>query len=254
MLLQTRVMPCLLLKDRGLVKTIKFKKPEYVGDPINAVKIFNDKEVDEMVFLDINATLNGSKPQFEYITQIAGECFMPLAYGGGIRTIDEIREILFIGVEKVVLNTIAVENPVFVREAADTVGSQSIVVSIDVKKNLFGKYVVYTHGARQKTTLSPLEHAINMEKMGAGEILINSIDQDGTMSGYDIDLIKIVSNALSIPVVACGGAGSVTDFEKAVKQGGADAVAAGSMFVFHGKHRAVLINFPARDLLKKHLP
>jgi len=252
-MLETRVIPCLLLKNRGLVKTVKFQHPQYVGDPINAVKIFNEKEVDELVFLDIEATPSGMEPQLEHIRQIAGECFMPFAYGGGIRKLEVVGEILKIGVEKVVLNTIAVEDPGFVRKAADKAGNQSVVVSIDVRKNMFGKYQVCTHGGRRKHDLNPVAHARNMEKMGAGEIFLTAVDRDGTMSGYDLALIKRVSEAVSVPVTACGGAGSVADFSDAVTNG-ASAVSAGSLFVFHGKHRAVLINFPKREILEKHLP
>lgn len=244
-MLPPRVIPCLLLKNAGLVKTVRFKDPTYVGDPINAVKIFNDKEVDELIFLDIAATVERKKPQLTLLARIAGESFMPFSYGGGIRSVDEIRDILRLGVEKVCINSQAVENPPFIQDAARVFGSSTIVVSLDVKKSFLGKYEVVIHGGRKRTRLDPVQHARFMEKMGAGELMVNSVDRDGTMAGYDLDLIKRVSEAVSIPVIACGGAGRISDFGEAVKKGGASAVAAGSLFVFHGKHRAVLISYPS---------
>lgn len=246
-----RVIPCLLLKNKGLVKTVKFKEPKYLGDPINIVRIFNDKEVDELIFLDITATVERKKPPFKLLSEIASECFMPLGYGGGINDLNDVRTILSLGVEKVAINSWAVEDPSFVTTAADRFGSQSIVVSIDVKKNIFGKYQVFTQGGRQKTGLDPLKFAVQMEQMGAGELLINSIDRDGTMQGYDLSLVTQISDAVGIPVVACGGAGTVDDLAGAVNQGGASAAAAGSMFVFQGPHRAVLISYPNGDELQK---
>lgn len=250
-MLMTRVIPCLLLRNQGLVKTVKFKDPKYVGDPINAVKIFNDKEVDELLFLDITATVERKGPPMKVLAEIASECFMPLAYGGGIRSMEDVRQIFAVGVEKVCINTHAVEQPNFIRQASDIFGSQSIVVSIDVKKSLFGKYEVYTHGGTKGTKLDPRDHAVRMEQMGAGELFLNAIDRDGTQQGYDIDLIRTVAAAVRIPVIACGGAGTVAHFREAVKQGGAAAVSAGSMFVFHGKHRAVLISYPGQEELKQ---
>jgi len=232
------------------VKTVKFKDPKYVGDPINAVKIFNDKEVDELLFLDITATSSGS-PAHEGHRRDRQRVFHALAYGGGIRSMEDVRRIFTVGVEKVCINTHAVEEPQFIRQAADIFGNQSIVVSIDVKKGLFGKYEVFTHGGRSNTKLDPVEHAVRMEQMGAGELFINSIDRDGTQQGFDIELVRKVASAVRIPVIACGGAGTVAHFREAVKQGGASAVSAGSMFVFHGKHRAVLISYPGQDELKK---
>ena len=249
-MLKARVTPCLLLKNRGLVKTIKFKDPKYIGDPINAVKIFNEKEVDELILLDITATTEKKGLQIRLISEIASECFMPLCYGGGICSIDDIREIFKLGIEKVSINTCAVENPLFIKSAADAFGSQSIVVSIDVKKDLFGKYEIFTQSGKKNTKLDPIKFIKQMENMGAGEILINSIDREGTMQGYYIDLIKKVAESVSIPVIVCGGAGKIEDFEEAVKKGGASAVAAGSLFVFYGPNRAILINFPTRQELK----
>ena len=252
-MLKTRVIPCLLLQGRGLVKTIAFRRPRYVGDPINAVRIFNEKEVDEIIVLDIGATVEGKPPQTRLISEIASECFMPLAYGGGIRTVDQIREIFSLGVEKVVINSEASANPSFVRQAAEAFGSQSIIVSIDVKQTLFGSYEVRTHGGRKRTGRDPTTFAMEMADMGAGEIFLNSIDRDGTMGGYDIGLVRKVTGAVSIPVIACGGAGGIADFAAAVSQGGASAVAAGSLFVFHGKHRAVLISYPSIAELEQAL-
>lgn len=250
-MLKTRVIPCLLFGDRGLVKTIQFANPTYVGDPINVVKIFNEKGVDELIFLDITATVEKRRPAFEFLSQIASECFMPLGYGGGIGSLQDMRELFRLGIEKVVVNSSAVENPSLVKEAAQLFGSQSVVVSIDAKKNQFGEYEVWTHGGRKRANLDPAEHAVSMEAMGAGEIFLNSIDKDGTMEGYDLELIQRVTQALNIPLIACGGASSVQDLGEAVQKGGAAAAAAGSLFVFQGPHRAVLISFPTEEELKQ---
>jgi cyclase len=244
-----RVIPVLLLNNAGLYKTLKFKEPKYVGDPVNAVKIFNDKEVDELIFLDVSVTKERKKIDYKLLEEIAGECFMPLCYGGGITSVEQIRNIISIGVEKVSLNTVAVENPQFVREASDSFGSSTIVVSIDVKKNFWGKAEVCIRGGSVNTGLSVESVAVEMNKMGAGEILLNSIDRDGTMKGYDLDLIQSVTSEVDVPVIACGGAGIPAHFSDAVEKG-ASAVAAGSMFVFHGKHRAVLISYPSQPELK----
>jgi cyclase len=249
MLMRPRVIPVLLLRNRGLVKTVRFKDPTYLGDPINVVKIFNDKEVDELVFLDINATIEGRRPPFDTLAEIASECFMPLGYGGGVSALEDIKTILGVGIEKVSINSHAVENPSFVRQAADQVGSQSVVVSIDVKKTLLGRYQVVTQGGRRTTSLDPVRFAVQMAEMGAGEILLTSVDRDGTMQGYDLDLIRKVAHAVDIPVVACGGAAKLDDLAAAVRDGGASAAAAGSMFVFQGKHRAVLISYPSKQAL-----
>ena len=245
-----RVIPCLLLLNLGLVKTIKFKDPKYLGDPINIVKIFNDKEVDELVFLNITATVENKRPPFRLLENVASEAFMPLGYGGGIRTLEDVKTILGLGIEKIVINSYAVENRAFIREAADFAGSSSVVVSIDVKKNGRGKYEVFTHSGKKATGLDPVKFAVEMEKIGAGELFLNSIDRDGTMQGYDIGLIKRVTSAVNIPVVACGGARTVQDLAAAVRLGGASAAGAGSMFVFQGPHRAVLISYPTSQELK----
>lgn len=245
-----RVIPCLLLMNGGLVKTKKFKEPAYIGDPVNAIKIFNEKGADELMFLDISATVNNAPPRLDLIEEIASECFMPVCYGGGIRDVAVMKEIFKVGIEKVSISSYAIENPDFIREAADIFGSQSIVVSIDVKKGLFGKYEVLTHNAKKKTGYDPLSYAIKAEKMGAGELLINSVDRDGTMSGYDIELLKKISANVGIPVVACGGAGKLSDIEDVIEGSEVSSAAAGSMFVFQGKHRAVLISYPQESELK----
>jgi len=232
------------------VKTVKFKDAKYVGDPINAVRIFNDKEVDELVFLDIGATATGEGPNFELLADIASEAFMPFGYGGGISTADQIKRLFAMGVEKVVLNTAVATNPRLVEQAAALAGNSSVVVSIDVRRNFFGKYGVHVRGGQTDVKQEPVSYAHEMERRGAGEILLNSIDRDGTQSGYDLELIGMVSQAVSIPVVAAGGAGSMEHFRQAVL-GGASAVAAGSYFVFHGKHRAVLITYPTYHELKE---
>lgn len=254
---QSRVIPCLLLKGHGLVKTRKFKDPVYVGDPINAVRIFNEKEVDELVVLDIEASLQKREPNFELIAEIAGECFIPLCYGGGVTSYEQIKRLIRGGVEKVAINTAATKSLDIISEAAAAYGSQAVVGAIDVRRNFFGKAYVVAAGATIDTKLSPVEHAVRLAKAGAGEIFLNSVDRDGTFSGYDLDLIRSVTAAVTVPVVVCGGAGKYSDFTEAIKQGGASAVAAGSLFVFHGKHRAVLINYPSpseiQDLIKDAL-
>ena len=252
-MIRPRVIPCLLLKNEGLVKTVKFKDPKYLGDPINIVRIFNDKEVDELIFLDIIATVENRPPNFEILGKITSECFMPLGYGGGIRTLEDVRKLLAIGVEKIVLNTSAVENPSLIRAVADYAGSQAVVISIDVKKTMFGKYEVYTRSGRKATGLDPVKFAVEMEKQGAGELFLNSIDRDGTMQGYDLELVRRVADSVTVPVVACGGAGNIQHLAEAI-QAGASAAAAGSMFVFQGLLRGVLISYPAQQELKRAIP
>jgi cyclase len=247
-MLLTRFMPCLLLLNGSLVKTVRFKDPAYIGDPINAIRIYNELEVDELVFLDIMATVEGRRPPFDVLEEIASECFMPVAYGGGLRTIEDIRTTFRVGVEKVVLNTQAILEPDLVRAAATRFGSQSIVASIDAKRTKDG-LDVFTHGGRQAMGRRPADVARQMAEAGAGEIFINSIDRDGTMQGYDLELIRSVVDAVGVPVIACGGAGTVEHLGEAIKQGGAAAVAAGSMVVYFGRNRAVLINVPEKEEL-----
>lgn len=252
MMKRVRVIPTLLIQDGGLVKSIKFRDHKYVGDPINTVKIFNEKEVDEIVILDISATAVKKAPNISVIKEITSEAFMPLGYGGGITKLEEIKDLITAGVEKVILNTSAFENNKLVSEGANYVGSQSIVVSIDVKKNIWGKYRVFIRNGTKNTDIDPVQYAKDMEKAGAGELLLNSIDRDGTFNGYDTDLIKSVCSAVNIPVVAIGGAATVYDLAKAV-QCGASAISAGSMFVFQRAHRAVLISYPTQKELKEKL-
>jgi imidazole glycerol-phosphate synthase subunit HisF len=240
-----RIIPCLLLRNNGLVKTVKFKESTYIGDPINTVKIFNEKEVDEIFFLDIDATKLKKEPPYDLIRSIASECFMPFAYGGGIHSLSQIERIIKSGAEKVIINSHAFLNGTFLREAVSNFGSSTIAVSIDYKKEFFKGNIVYIKGGTQSTGQNPVEYAKRIEDDGAGEILINSIDRDGVMEGYDIELIKNVSTVIRIPVIACGGAGRLSDFGTVVKEGGASAAAAGSFFVFHGKRRAVLITYPS---------
>lgn len=240
-----RIIPCLLLRNNGLVKTVKFKESTYIGDPINTVKIFNEKEVDEIFFLDIDATRLKKEPPYELIQNIASECFMPFAYGGGIHSLLQIERIIKSGAEKIIINTQAFLGKNFLKEAVQQFGSSTIAVSIDVKNEFLKGNIVYVKGGTQSTGLNPVDYAREIENAGAGEILINSIDRDGVMEGYDIELIKSISGSIKIPIIACGGAGRLNDFSQAVKQGGASAAAAGSFFIFHGKRRAVLITYPS---------
>jgi len=243
MMLKTRVIPTLLLRNTGLVKGEKFLQHKYVGDPINAVKIFNTKEVDELVFFDITASIEGRKPNYALLADIASEAFMPFAYGGGLSEIQDIEQLFKIGVEKTIINTAATQNLDIVRQASAIAGSQSIVVAIDVKRNIFGKYYVYSQSGRYNTGLNPVDYAKMAADAGAGELIITAIDREGTGRGYDVDLIASIANIVNIPVIASGGAGNLQHFQQAVAAG-ASAVAAGSMFIFHGKHKAVLITYP----------
>lgn len=242
---RARVIPCLLLRGRGLVKTRRFKDPVYVGDPVNAVRIFSEKEVDELVVLDIDASREGREPDYELIAEIAGECFMPMAYGGGIRSLEQVRRLIRSGVEKVVINSAACESTRVITEAAELFGSQAVVGAVDVRRPMFGGYRVVAKSASVETRLRLDDHVAALAAAGAGEIFVNSVDRDGTMTGYDLDLIRQVAGKVSVPVVACGGAGTVEHLRQAVQAAGASAVSAGSMFVFHGRHRAVLINYPS---------
>lgn len=251
---KTRVIPVLLLRGKGLVKTVKFKDPKYIGDPINSVRIFNEKEVDELVFLDITATPEGRGPDFDLLADIASEAFMPMAYGGGITTLQQVQRIFALGFEKVVIDTATYAAPQLIREAVAIYGSQSIVGCVDVRRTLLGRYELSSHAGKTKQPVGLKEHVMELERLGAGEIIVNAVDRDGTQSGYDLKLIREVSSAVSVPVVACGGASCIDDFAAAVHEGGASAVAAGSLFVFVGPHRAVLINYPPRAELAKRLP
>lgn len=246
-MLRSRIIPCLLVQNKGLVKTVNFNNPKYVGDPINAVRIFNEKEVDEIMLLDIDATRENREPDFKTIENLAAECRMPLCYGGGVKTIEQIKTILGLGVEKIAISSAAVENPTLITKAAKLVGSQSIVVVLDVKKNSFlRKYEIWTHNNSKNTKKDPTEFAIKVENFGAGEIVINSIDKDGTMTGYDVEIVNKVRQSVSIPITVLGGAGKLDHFRELIDRYKVIGLAAGSLFVFKGVYRAVLINYPTR--------
>lgn len=243
--MHARYIPVLLLKDGGLYKTRKFEKETYLGDPINTIKIFNDKLVDELVFLDIAAARRKTAPNIQVLKEIAGECFMPLAYGGGLTSVEQVREVLAIGFEKVVINSAAWTEPAFVPALAQYFGCSTIVGSIDVKRNWLGVEKVFIHGGTEAISMDVVSWARELERRGVGEIMINSIDRDGEMIGYDHDLIRKVAQAVSVPVIAVGGARNVVDLKSVIADANASAAAAGSMFVFQGKHRAVLISYPS---------
>ena len=242
-MLKHRVIPALLLRNGGLVKTKKFKLPKYVGDPINAIRIFNDKEVDELMVLDITASKERQEPNYALIEEFAGECFMPLTYGGGVASVEQAEQIFSLGVEKICLQTAALENPTLVTKLAERFGAQSVVVSVDIKRNFLGNPKVYG-SARGKALAEPwLLMVQRLVNAGAGEVLLNAVDRDGTLDGPDFELVSEASSALSVPLIAVGGVASLSDI-KALVDSGASAVAAGAFFVFHGPHRAVLITYP----------
>jgi imidazole glycerol-phosphate synthase subunit HisF len=243
-MLRTRIIPCLLLKGRGLVKTIKFKDESYIGDPINAVKIFNDKAADELILLDIDASATGLGPNYDQIAEIVSEAFMPVCYGGGVNSLQQFERLISLGVEKVAVNSAAVNDWTLISDAAKTFGTQSIVVGIDVKRSIFGKVERWHMNGSKNSKTTAFLAAQQAEQAGAGEILLNDIDRDGTMKGYDHELVQQMASKLTIPLIACGGASSFEDMCRAVHSSGASAAAAGSFFVFKGKHRAVLITYP----------
>lgn len=244
-MLRPRIIPCLLVHKGGLVKTVNFRSPKYVGDPINAVKIFNEKEADELVVLDIDATANNAEPDYRMIANLAAECRMPLCYGGGIRTPEQAKRIIGLGVEKVAISAAAVETPELITRIADEIGRQSVVVVLDVKKRLLGRdYDVVTRNAKHNTKQSVFELAAQVEKFGAGEIVVNSIDLDGQMKGYDLVLAEKIRKTVSIPITILGGAGSLGDLESLIRACGVVGASAGSLFVFKGVYKAVLINYP----------
>lgn len=244
-MLYPRIIPCLLVHNRGLVKSVKFSDYKYVGDPINAVKIFNEKEVDELMVIDIDATAKKREPDYKMIENLAAECRMPLCYGGGIKTVDQALQIFSLGVEKIAISSIALENPELISQIAERVGNQSVIIIIDEKKKLFSnKYEIWTHNATRNTGRDPVEFAKLCESLGAGEIIINSIDHDGVMRGYDFNLISKIRETISLPMTALGGAGSLEDIGKLIREYGIIGAAAGSLFVFKGKYKAVLINYP----------
>ena len=244
-MLRPRVIPCLLVHEGGLVKTVGFKAPKYVGDPINAVKIFNEKEADELVVLDIDATVNGVEPDYRMIANLAAECRMPLCYGGGIRSAEQAKKIIGLGVEKIAISAAAIETPDLIEQITDEIGRQSVVVVLDVKKRILGKeYDVYIHNGKKNTKRSVIEVAAKVEALGVGEIVINSIDNDGLMKGYDLALAKKMREAVSIPITFLGGAGSLEDIGALIRTCGVVGASAGSLFVFKGVYKAVLINYP----------
>lgn len=243
-MLRPRIIPCLLIHDNGLVKTAQFKNPKYVGDPINAVRIFNEKEADELMVIDIDATRLDKEPDYKLIEKLAAECRMPLCYGGGLKTADQAQRIFSLGVEKIAVSSAAVESPSIISDMADRVGCQSVVAVLDVKKKFLGSYEVFTHNAQRSTGLNPFEFAAKLEKMGAGEIVVNTIDQDGMMNGYDMKLVEKMRNAISVPLTILGGAGSLEHIGQLLKKYGVIGASAGSLFVFKGVYKAVLINYP----------
>ncbi len=247
-MLRPRIIPCLLVKNGGLVKTVRFGSPKYVGDPINAVRIFNEKEVDELFVVDIDATAYNREPDYGLIKNLAAECRMPLCYGGGVKTVEQIQHIVSLGVEKVAISSAAIHDPNLLFDAAERVGSQSMVVVMDVKKSsVDGRYELYTHNGSTATGLDPVEFARRIERLGAGEVVVNAIDRDGVMKGYDLGLATQVRDAVSVPLTVLGGAGSLEDIAGLIRSFGIIGAAAGSLFVFKGVYRAVLINYPSRS-------
>lgn len=243
-MLRTRVIPVLLLRNESLVKTERFGRFTYVGDPANTVRIFNELEVDELIFLDITATREGRRPNLGVLKDVADECFMPLGYGGGVRTIEDAKSVFDIGFEKIAINSAALSNPALITEVADRYGSQAVIASIDVRRKLFSSTWVFTHVNRRLAPIRPVDWAKEVEARGAGEILLTNVDREGTWSGFDIETVREIADAVSIPVIAHGGAGSVADIGAAVHQGHASAAALGSMVVFQKKGMGVLVNFP----------
>lgn len=242
-MLRPRVIPCLLIRDQGLVKTTKFKKPRYLGDPLNAVRIFNEKKVDELIILDIDATSNAREPNFSLIKDLASECQMPLCYGGGIKTIHQAKKIIQLGVEKIALSSAALDNPELISLISNDLGSQSVVIVLDFKINFFGKPQIWSNNGLKNSYLSVLDMIEKFEQLGAGEIVLNSIDRDGQMSGYDINLVKKIKDLVHIPLTILGGAGSFDHITDLLNECGHVGAAAGSLFVYKGPYKAVLINY-----------
>ncbi len=247
-MLQPRITPCLLVRDKGLVKTVKFKEGKYVGDPINAVKIFNEKEVDELIVLDIDATVKNREPDYKMIENLAAECRMPFCYGGGIKTVEQALKIFSLGVEKIAMSSAVIDNPLLIEDIAKRVGNQSVVVVIDIKKRILGnKYDIYTHNATKKRKIELFRFIEKIENLGAGEIVINFIDDDGVMKGYNYPLIKKIRNFVKVPMSVVGGAGNLNDISRLIKENGIIGAVAGSLFVFKGIYKAVLINYPSQE-------
>ena len=252
-MLRSRIIPCLLIHNKGLVKTVNFKNPKYVGDPINAVKIFNEKEVDELIVLDIDATKENRGPNLKMIKSLANECRMPFCYGGGITTVEQAKKIINLGAEKVALSYSALNNIRLCQEIGDVIGNQSVVVVLDVKKKkIFGGYDIYTHNGTKKSNWKLNDFISKLEEIGIGEIVINSIDNDGVMQGYDLPLIESIREKCSMPITVIGGAGSIQHIKDLISKFKIIGAAAGSLFVFKGKYRAVLINYPNREE-RKHI-
>lgn len=245
-MLRPRIIPSLLVHENGLVKTVNFKNPKYVGDPINAVKIFNEKAVDELAIFDIDATVLGKEPNYSLIERLASQSMMPLCYGGGVKTVEQAQRIFSLGIEKIALSSVVLQNPNLITQISDRVGSQSVIVVLDIKKKLLGGYEVYTHNGKKATGVNPFKFVEEAQKLGAGEIVINSIDRDGVMKGYDLDLIAKIREKISLPMTVLGGAGSLNDIERVIDKHGVIGVAAGSLFVFKGPYKAVLINYPTQ--------
>jgi cyclase len=245
-MLRPRIIPSLLVQNNGLVKTVNFKNPKYVGDPINAVKIFNEKAVDELAIFDIDATVLGKEPNYSLIERLASQSMMPLCYGGGVKTVEQAQRIFSLGIEKIALSSAVLQNPKLITEISDRVGAQSVIVVLDVKKKLLGGYEVFTHNGKKATGINPFKFVEEAQRLGAGEIVINSIDKDGVMKGYDLDLIAKVREKITLPMTVLGGAGSLQDIEKVIDVHGVIGVAAGSLFVFKGPYKAVLINYPTQ--------
>ena len=252
-MLRKRIIPCLQLIDYSLVKTVKFDKPQYIGDPVNTVRIFNELEVDELCFLDIRASLEKREPNFKILTEIANECFMPLSYGGGIKDIETAKKILTIGFEKLILNTSAYFNPQLVTEISNYSGNQSVIGSIDVKKNLLGKSIVYVNDGKHKIEMNPIEWAQKLQDLGVGEIFLTSMNNEGTWSGFDVEITRKISEAVSVPVIANGGCGNLEHITDVIEKGKASAVALGSMLVYQKKGMGVLVNYPDRNEILKFL-
>lgn len=250
-MLRPRIIPCLLIQNNGLVKTIKFKDSKYVGDPINAVRIFNEKEVDEIMIVDIDATVKKREPDYKMIENLAAECRMPLCYGGGIKTVAQVQKIFSLGVEKIAISSEAIINPSLLREISNRVGSQSLVVVLDVKKNKSGNYEIWTHNGTNNTGNEVVDFSKKLEKLGVGEVVINSIDQDGVMKGYDVELVEKVRDAIHLPLTILGGAGTLNDIGSLIEKFGIIGASAGSLFVFKGIFRAVLISYPDREAKSK---
>ncbi|WP_265360293.1 AglZ/HisF2 family acetamidino modification protein [Leptospira levettii] len=245
-MLRPRIIPCLLVKDGGLVKTQKFSDPKYVGDPINAVKIFNEKEADELIFIDIDATRYAKEPDLKLLKNLANESRMPLCYGGGVKTVSQAKAVVSMGIEKVALSSIVVENPNIISDIADEIGSQSVVAVLDIKKKKLSiNYEIWTHNGTRNSKLDPIDLSLKLQSLGAGEIVINSIDHDGMMNGLDFPILEKIYSQLSIPMTIIGGVGSLKDIEEAVQKFKFIGVGVGSFFVFKGKYRAVMINYPS---------